>query len=155
MFVGRTAELASLRAELRAAGGGSVRRAVVEGPEGIGKTALIRHALDGEAGVRVLAVSGEESERELGLGVVRQLMDEAALLGLGLGLGTDERAGGGARRPSRRTLPGAGGSGRRTRRIPARPGRRCASSWRGRRCRGRWRWSSMTRSGPTGRRWVL
>ncbi|GAA2876318.1 helix-turn-helix transcriptional regulator [Nonomuraea rubra] len=96
MFVGRTAELASLRAELRAAGGGSVRRAVVEGPEGIGKTALIRHALDGEAGVRVLAVSGEESERELGLGVVRQLMDEAALLGLGLGLGTDERAGGGS-----------------------------------------------------------
>ncbi|MEV0822376.1 helix-turn-helix transcriptional regulator [Nonomuraea rubra] len=94
MFVGRTAELASLRAELCAAGGGSVRRAVVEGPEGIGKTALIRHALDGEAGVRVLAVSGEESERELGLGVVRQLMDEAALLGLGLG--TDERAGGGS-----------------------------------------------------------
>ncbi|MGW3341773.1 AAA family ATPase [Nonomuraea rubra] len=92
MFVGRTAELASLRAELRAAGVGSVRRAVVEGPEGIGKTALIRHALDGEAGVRVLAVSGEESERELGLGVVRQLMDEAALLGLG----TDERAGGGS-----------------------------------------------------------
>jgi DNA-binding CsgD family transcriptional regulator len=91
MFVGRTAELASLRAELRAAGGGSARRAVVEGPEGIGKTALIHHALDGEAGVRVLAVSGEESERELRLGVVRQLMDEAALLDLG----TDEPAGGG------------------------------------------------------------
>ncbi|MFB4263382.1 AAA family ATPase [Nonomuraea sp. GTA35] len=92
MFVGRTAELASLRAELRAAGGGSARRAVVEGPEGIGKTALIHHALDGEAGVRVLAVSGEESERELRLGVVRQLMDEAALLDLG----TDEPAGGGS-----------------------------------------------------------
>ncbi|WP_187414076.1 helix-turn-helix transcriptional regulator [Nonomuraea sp. PA05] len=87
MFVGRTAELASLRAELRAAGGGSARRAVVEGPEGIGKTALIHHALDGEAGVRVLTVSGEESERELRLGVVRQLMDEAALLNHGTGAG--------------------------------------------------------------------
>uniref|UniRef100_UPI0005BC0625 ATP-binding protein n=1 Tax=Nonomuraea candida TaxID=359159 RepID=UPI0005BC0625 len=90
MFVGRTAELALLHAELRAAAGGSVRRAAVEGPEGIGKTALIdralsgrvagRHTSGGEAGVRVLAVSGEEGERGLRLGVVRQLMDEAALL---------------------------------------------------------------------------
>ncbi|GAA2211479.1 hypothetical protein GCM10009850_069390 [Nonomuraea monospora] len=94
MFVGRTAELASLRAELRAAGGGSARRAVVEGPEGIGKTALIHHALDGEAGVRVLTVSGEESERELRLGVVRQLMDEAALLNHGTGPGPGEAASG-------------------------------------------------------------
>ncbi|MGR6920488.1 AAA family ATPase [[Actinomadura] parvosata] len=85
MFVGRTAELASLRAELRAAGTGAVRRAVVEGPEGIGKTALIHHALGGDASVRVLAVSGEESERELRLGVIRQLMDEAALLDPGPG----------------------------------------------------------------------
>ncbi|MEV0383486.1 AAA family ATPase [Nonomuraea sp. NPDC050643] len=82
MFVGRTAELALLRAELRAAGGGSARRVVVEGPEGIGKTALINHALGGEAGARVLAVSGEESERELPFGVVRQVAAEAALLGL-------------------------------------------------------------------------
>ncbi|MEO3868163.1 AAA family ATPase [Nonomuraea sp. B12E4] len=76
MFVGRTAELALLRAELRAAAGGSSRRVVVEGPEGIGKTALIHHTLGGEAGVRVLAASGEESERQLRLGVVRQLTDE-------------------------------------------------------------------------------
>ncbi|MEV4178283.1 ATP-binding protein, partial [Nonomuraea sp. NPDC049709] len=83
MYVGRTEELALLRAELRAAGGGSARRVAVEGPEGIGKTAFIHHALGGEAGVRVLAVSGEESERELRLGVMRELMREAALLGLG------------------------------------------------------------------------
>ncbi|SEH01551.1 AAA ATPase domain-containing protein [Nonomuraea solani] len=82
MFVGRTAELALLRAELRAAGGGSARRVVVAGPEGIGKTAFINHALGGEAGARVLAVSGEESERELPLGVVRQVAEEAVLLGL-------------------------------------------------------------------------
>ncbi|WP_327582017.1 AAA family ATPase [Nonomuraea sp. NBC_00507] len=60
MFVGRTAELALLRAELRAAGGGRARRVVVEGPEGIGKTALVRHTLGGEAGVRVSAAGGEE-----------------------------------------------------------------------------------------------
>ncbi|MGW0810385.1 AAA family ATPase [Nonomuraea sp. NPDC002799] len=77
MFVGRTAETSLLRAESRAAGAGRVRRVVVEGPEGIGKTALVHHALGGEAGVRVLAASGEQSERRLCLGVVRQLADEA------------------------------------------------------------------------------
>ncbi|MEV5890251.1 helix-turn-helix transcriptional regulator [Nonomuraea fuscirosea] len=81
MFVGRTEELAFLRAELRAAGAGSPRRVVVEGPEGIGKTALIHHALDGEAGARVLTVSGEEGEQGFPLGVVRQLVAEAARLG--------------------------------------------------------------------------
>ncbi|MDP4505201.1 helix-turn-helix transcriptional regulator [Nonomuraea turcica] len=78
MFVGRTAELALLRAELRAAGGGRARRVVVQGPEGIGKTALVRHTLGGEAGVRVLAAGGEEGERWLALGVLRQLADDAA-----------------------------------------------------------------------------
>jgi hypothetical protein len=78
MFVGRTAELALLRAELRAAAGGRARTVVVEGPEGIGKTALVHHTLGGEAGVRVLAASGEEGERHLELGVIRQLADEAA-----------------------------------------------------------------------------
>ncbi|MGP3918140.1 AAA family ATPase [Nonomuraea sp. 10N515B] len=78
MFVGRTAELALLRAELRAAGGGRARRVVVEGPEGIGKTALVRHTLGGEAGVRVLAAGGEEGERWLALGVLRQLADDVA-----------------------------------------------------------------------------
>ncbi|WP_170223807.1 AAA family ATPase, partial [Nonomuraea turkmeniaca] len=77
MFVGRTAEVALLRAELRAAGVGCARRVAIEGPEGIGKTALVHHTLGGEAGVRVLAASGEESERRLALGVLRQLADEA------------------------------------------------------------------------------
>ncbi|MFI7127024.1 AAA family ATPase [Nonomuraea sp. NPDC050153] len=80
MFVGRTAELALLGAELRAADGGSARRALVEGPEGIGKTALV-HRLLATGGARVLAASGEESEQALELGVVRQLLDEAAYLG--------------------------------------------------------------------------
>ncbi|MFC4007064.1 AAA family ATPase [Nonomuraea purpurea] len=78
MFVGRTAEVALLRAELRVAGGGRARRVVVEGPEGIGKSALVHHTLGGEAGVRVLEASGEESERQLRLGVLRQLAAEVA-----------------------------------------------------------------------------
>ncbi|MEV4357661.1 ATP-binding protein [Nonomuraea sp. NPDC049625] len=93
MFVGRTAELALLGAELRAADGGSARRAVVEGPEGIGKTALI-HRLVASGGARVLAASGEESERKLHLGVVRQLLDEAAYLGAPAAAGPDPCAAG-------------------------------------------------------------
>ncbi|SDI36013.1 helix-turn-helix transcriptional regulator [Nonomuraea jiangxiensis] len=77
MFVGRTAELTLLRAQLRAAVGGDSRTVVVEGPEGIGKTTLVHRTL-GEEGVRVLAASGEASERRLRLGVVRQLADAAA-----------------------------------------------------------------------------
>ncbi|MFI7640731.1 AAA family ATPase [Nonomuraea sp. NPDC049400] len=70
----------------RAACEGPARRVVVEGPEGIGKTALIHRVLRGDAGVRVLAAGGEESERRLRLGVLRQLTDEAAVLGLRAGL---------------------------------------------------------------------
>ncbi|MEU7835995.1 AAA family ATPase [Nonomuraea sp. NPDC049129] len=76
MFVGRAMELALVRGELRAAGKGAVRRMVIEGPEGIGKTALLRQALGGEANVRVLAASGDEAERHLRYGIVRQLADQ-------------------------------------------------------------------------------
>ncbi|MEV0590788.1 helix-turn-helix transcriptional regulator [Nonomuraea cavernae] len=128
MFVGRAVELALVRGALRAAGGGLARTIAIEGPEGIGKTALLRHALaqasgdraarggtacgttgcggadcgtrgcggaaDGSTGgnaggesasrrepgetteVRVLAASGDEEERRLRLGVVRQLLGE-------------------------------------------------------------------------------
>ncbi|MEU8246571.1 AAA family ATPase [Nonomuraea sp. NPDC048916] len=86
MFVGRAAELALLRGELRAAGDGLARTIAIEGPEGIGKTALLRQALTqaagdgelGEAAARVLAASGDEGERQLRFGVVRQLLGEVA-----------------------------------------------------------------------------
>ncbi|MEV4568744.1 ATP-binding protein [Nonomuraea sp. NPDC049419] len=66
MFVGRTRELALLRGELHAALAGAVRIVAVEGPEGIGKTALIHEALrsstpggeSGAKGVSTSAVSG-------------------------------------------------------------------------------------------------
>ncbi|MEW9550964.1 AAA family ATPase [Nonomuraea sp. NPDC050783] len=137
MFIGRAAELALLRAELRAAAGGRVRTVVIEGPEGIGKTALVHRLLSTEApgprdgqpgdppaegrdrppvgdtggaaigppvgvasrapigtpvgavsetpvgtasgtpGIRVLSASGERGERDLSLGVIRQLAAEA------------------------------------------------------------------------------
>ncbi|HUR04435.1 MAG TPA: LuxR family transcriptional regulator [Nonomuraea sp.] len=88
MFVGRATELALVRGELRAAGNGAVRRMVIEGPEGIGKTALIRQVLDGETNVRVLAASGDEAERHLRYGVVRQLADQARSVLDGAGLGS-------------------------------------------------------------------
>ncbi|NUW32059.1 AAA family ATPase [Nonomuraea sp. SMC257] len=99
VFVGRAAELALLRAELRAAVEGRARVVAVEGPEGIGKTALLHQALaecaegldagtgpradrggraGAGAGMRVLAVSGERGERELPFGLVRQLVRQAA-----------------------------------------------------------------------------
>ncbi|GGO81044.1 helix-turn-helix transcriptional regulator [Nonomuraea cavernae] len=135
MFVGRAVELALVRGALRAAGGGLARTIAIEGPEGIGKTALLRHALaeaagdravcggtagrnmgcggtagrnmgcgdagcgdagcgsaaDGSTeesagrrefgetvGVQVLAASGDEEERRLRFGVVRQLLGEVA-----------------------------------------------------------------------------
>ncbi|MEV1242224.1 AAA family ATPase [Nonomuraea sp. NPDC049750] len=74
--MGRATELALVRGELRAASKGAVRRMVIEGPEGIGKTALLRQVLGGEANVRVLAASGDEAERHLRYGIVRQLADQ-------------------------------------------------------------------------------
>ncbi len=75
-FVGRTAELALLHAAVA----GDARTVVIDGPEGIGKTALVRRLVDGEAterGCRVLAVAGEEGERGLVLGLLRELAVEA------------------------------------------------------------------------------
>ncbi|MGI5272006.1 AAA family ATPase [Nonomuraea sp. CA-218870] len=78
MFVGREAELARLRAELCLAAAGPARRAVIEGPEGIGKTALIRHALAGASGVRTVSASGDAGERHLRYGVARRLLPDLA-----------------------------------------------------------------------------
>ncbi|GAA4525043.1 AAA family ATPase [Nonomuraea ferruginea] len=78
MFVGREAELDLLRAELRLSAAGPARRAVVEGPEGIGKTALIRQALGDASKVRTLAACGDAGERHLRYGIVRQLLPDVA-----------------------------------------------------------------------------
>jgi DNA-binding CsgD family transcriptional regulator len=51
----------------------------IEGPAGIGKTALLRVAEEraSKAGFRVLSARGGELERELAFGVVRQLLESA------------------------------------------------------------------------------
>ena len=75
-FVGRQPELAVLRARLADALAGRPQIVQIQGPAGIGKTALLDHFL-GEAGRRpapvVIRASGEETEELLAYGVVEQL----------------------------------------------------------------------------------
>jgi DNA-binding CsgD family transcriptional regulator len=73
----RRAELDALRAAAAGAARGSGRAVVVEGPAGIGKTALVAaaRALALDAGLRPLAARGSEIERAFGFGVVRQLLE--------------------------------------------------------------------------------
>jgi DNA-binding CsgD family transcriptional regulator len=80
----RADELAKLRDAIAAAVAGTGRLLVIEGPAGIGKTALMRQArLEGAAaGMELLVARGLELEREFGFGVARQLV-EAPLARLG------------------------------------------------------------------------
>jgi DNA-binding CsgD family transcriptional regulator len=75
-FVGRQSELAALRSRFAAARSGQPQIVQIEGPPGIGKTALLsRFLADPGEGVRpvVLRASGEETEVLLAYGVVDQL----------------------------------------------------------------------------------
>ncbi|MEV6105115.1 LuxR C-terminal-related transcriptional regulator [Streptomyces sp. NPDC051940] len=72
-FLGRGGELAGLRELYGEASAGRPRLVVVEGPAGIGKSALIRHFVDQTARGRVLTASGEEQEAALPYGVLTQL----------------------------------------------------------------------------------
>jgi DNA-binding CsgD family transcriptional regulator len=72
----READLAELQGALRDAIAGAGRTAVIEGPAGVGKSALLGAAaasLDGDA--RVLRATGSELERPFAFGAVRQLFD--------------------------------------------------------------------------------
>jgi DNA-binding CsgD family transcriptional regulator/tetratricopeptide (TPR) repeat protein len=73
----RRDELAVIRECAASVAGGEGRAVVVEGPPGIGKTALVVaarvHAR--EAGLTALAARGIELERAFGFGVVRQLLE--------------------------------------------------------------------------------
>jgi DNA-binding CsgD family transcriptional regulator len=72
----RERELAALDDAIAATeAGGDGRLALVEGPPGIGKTALLGelHARAAGRGHRVLKAVGSEMERDFGFGVVRQL----------------------------------------------------------------------------------
>jgi DNA-binding CsgD family transcriptional regulator len=73
----RTQELARIEAALAEACAGNGTFVVVEGPAGIGKTALLATARAGAAGrgMRVLRSRGTELERDFAFGVVRQLFE--------------------------------------------------------------------------------
>ncbi len=83
-LVEREREVAQLNALVDAVAGGEGRAVLIEGPAGIGKSALLaqarRRAADG--GALVLAARGSELEREFPFGVVRQLL-EAVVAGDG------------------------------------------------------------------------
>ncbi|MHC3468261.1 AAA family ATPase [Streptomyces sp. 7R007] len=74
VFLGRTDELARLERLYEEAGCGRPRLVLVEGPAGIGKTALVRRFLATTARGGVLTVTGEEYEATLPYGVLSGLL---------------------------------------------------------------------------------
>lgn len=68
-FVGRRAEVDHLLALHTGAKAGATRVAVVAGPAGVGKTALVEKFLEEAGEACVLRISGEESETALAFGV--------------------------------------------------------------------------------------
>ncbi|HVL94880.1 MAG TPA: AAA family ATPase [Solirubrobacteraceae bacterium] len=81
--VGRDAELAVLDAHLAAACAGAGRFVVLEGPAGIGKSALLAAVRTGAGrhGARWLHAVGSELEGDFAFGVVRQLLEPVAAHG--------------------------------------------------------------------------
>ncbi len=79
----RADELGVIGSAVGAVGLGHGRVLVIEGPAGIGKTALLAaaKASASESEMRVLEACGGELEREFGFGLVRQLFDTAVRTG--------------------------------------------------------------------------
>ncbi|MEU4998588.1 AAA family ATPase [Streptomyces sp. NPDC021622] len=78
-FAGRTRELAALQEEFRQACEGMPRLVLIDGPGGIGKTALIRRFLDTAGDACVLQASGEENESALPCGVLAQFVGQSPI----------------------------------------------------------------------------
>jgi ATP/maltotriose-dependent transcriptional regulator MalT len=79
VFVGRRAELEHLDGLLAAARTGQPQLVAIEGPAGIGKTALVQRFLDRTSGRCVLRTRGEQMEATFPYGVVEQLLAGLAL----------------------------------------------------------------------------
>src|SRR5215468_10678189 len=73
----RSAELKRIESALAEARAGRGRFLVIEGPAGIGKTALLAEAraAASQDGMRVLRARGTELERDFAFGVARQLFE--------------------------------------------------------------------------------
>ncbi len=78
-FVGRHSEIAVLRAELATVRAGRPRLVLVEGPAGIGKSAVLDRFLSEESELTVLRATGEQWEAFVAFGVVDQLMRTAGV----------------------------------------------------------------------------
>lgn len=87
LFVGRSLEVSTVAAQLDKARSGSPAIVVIEGPAGMGKTALVREVLRLASDFRVLAASADECESRLPGGVISQLMPEGGQDRGGAGLG--------------------------------------------------------------------
>ncbi len=74
LFVGRAPELEWLEGRFATAVSGSPSTVVMDGPPGIGKSALVSTFLDGVRAVRTLRASGDESETFLTFGILHQLL---------------------------------------------------------------------------------
>jgi ATP/maltotriose-dependent transcriptional regulator MalT len=79
-FVGRQPQLTCLQAQLDRARTGEPRLMLVEGPAGIGKTALVRQFLAHATAGCVLRASGEQQEASLPFGVFAQLAANASTM---------------------------------------------------------------------------
>jgi DNA-binding CsgD family transcriptional regulator len=74
MLVGRAAECARLEGIVEGARGGRSGALIVRGEPGVGKTALLEHAVDGAAGMTVLRARGIESESDLPFAGLSELL---------------------------------------------------------------------------------
>jgi DNA-binding CsgD family transcriptional regulator len=102
MLLDRLPERAALSQLLDAARAGRSGVLVMRGEPGIGKTALLEHAVESAAGLRVVRVAGVESEMELAFAALHQLcapmLDKLAALpdpqreALGVAFGLDTGA---------------------------------------------------------------
>ncbi len=72
-FVGRRTALDTLARARLLASAGEPQNVLVQGPAGIGKTALVREFLS--AGGRILHADGDEAESQLAFGLVERLLD--------------------------------------------------------------------------------
>src|SRR5262249_21009689 len=79
VFIGRTAELATLNDVLEDVRGRNPRLVLIDGPPGMGKTALIQEFARIARAPTVLHASGEETETRLAFGVIGQFVSQACV----------------------------------------------------------------------------
>lgn len=76
-FVGRSEELSALRSALERVRSGRTQTVLIQGPAGMGKTALVEQFLRGQEDISLLRSSGEKWETLVPYGVVEQVMRAA------------------------------------------------------------------------------